>query len=85
MNIEEWLKYINKTEDSQYDVDFEIAERYANYKMKELNGSIFEFRTKLDKICDDLNEYWGVYAADRIVFQEYDKHFNIEQVLNGKI
>lgn len=53
-----------------------VMERYANYKSRELQVAIFEFR----KIFTDIDSNIDYDMWPEVFLETYDKHFGIEKI-----
>lgn len=74
LDFKKWLDMVNEIEGSEfslYDCNPILAERYANYKTREIFGLLFEFRNKIL-----LNG--GI--SDFSILRKFDEHFKIEKV-----
>lgn len=82
MNSEEWLKMYNKEYNTDYtslDCNWFMLDMYANFRNKELQNKIFQFR----QILKDRSGY-GMDEIGNLLI-EFDNYFNIESKTKGQI
>ena len=66
LTAKEWVEKYNDETDSQYsdyDCNYPMMEQYANYRTKELENKIIEFRNKFKDVA---------------MLRRVDEHFNIK-------
>lgn len=79
LTVKEWVEEYNKETDSQYsdyDCNYSIMEKYANYKNRILEDKILRFRQTLLHLNED-----SVHGHNRyytFCLEEFDRHFNIK-------
>lgn len=82
LTAKEWLKTVVLTKGC---ADPDTMERYANYKTQMLEAKIFQFKQILNFLHGMYNLYSPGYSVFEIIKKDYDKHFNITSVREGKI
>lgn len=89
LTAKKWVDKYNEETDSQYsdyDCNYPMMEQYANYKNKELENKIVEFRFFLES-----EQTRNTTNSDALVNEEmnylfnyllplYNKHFNIKEI-----
>ena len=91
MNFEDWLKMYNKEYNTDYtslDCNWFMLDMYADFRLKELQSKIFQFRTLLkEKSLHDCISNGVIINSESTKewLSVFDEHFNIESITKGQI